>query len=206
MPPRVKYTKDAIVAAALSVTQKKGFSFVTAREVAKELKISVAPIFTCFTNMEDLKIQVYELVKSIYKDQIVKGLKEDLPFLGVWKQYMLFAKDAPQLYKTLFFSRPSGAIGGPAEMLKFSQDLVRDSIMKFYKMDAQTADSLFRNLWLVSSTFAALMVTGECPYTEDEMFAIGREVSISLVKAYKEIPGFSSGKYDVGKVFSELLN
>ena len=206
MPPRVKYTKEAIVAAALSVTQKKGFASVTAREVAKELKISVAPIFTCFTNMDDLKVQVYELVKSIYKDQIMKGVNETPPFLGIWKQYMRFSKEAPELYKTLFFSRPNGAIGGPVEMLKFTQDLARDSIMKFYKFDAKTADSLFRNLWLVSSTFTALMVTGESPYTEEEMFAIGREILISLCKGYKEIPGLATGNYDVGKVFSEIID
>ena len=206
MPPRVKYTKEAIIAAALSVTQKKGFAFVTAREVAKELKISVAPIFTCFANMDDLKVQVYELTKSIYKDHIMKGVNETPPFLGIWKQYMRFAKEAPELYKTLFFSRPNGAIGGPIEMLKFTQDLARDSIMKFYKFDAKTADSLFRNLWLVSSTFTALMVTGESPYTEEEMFAIGREILISLCKGYKEIPGLATGNYDVGKVFSEIID
>ena len=206
MPPRVKYTKEAIVEAALNVTKKKGFAFVTAREVAKELKISVAPIFTCFANMDDLKVQVYELTKSIYKEQIMKGVQETPPFFGIWKQYMRFAKETPELYKTLFFSRPNGAIGGPIEMLKFTQDLARESIMKFYKFDAATADSLFRNLWLMSSTFSALMVTGECPYTEEEMFAIGREVLISLCKGYKEIPGLVTGNYDIGKVFSEIID
>ena len=86
------------------------------------------------------------------------------------------------------------------EVLKLSQDLVRDSIMRIYNMDADTADKYFRDLWLVAYSFTTLIVTGECPYS-----AILTEFSISICKAYKEIPGLPEGKYDRDAIFMELV-
>ncbi|MBQ1690668.1 MAG: helix-turn-helix transcriptional regulator, partial [Firmicutes bacterium] len=45
MPPAVKFKKEEIVNAALNVAGRKGMDGVTAREVARELKVSVGPIF-----------------------------------------------------------------------------------------------------------------------------------------------------------------
>ena len=51
MPPKVKFQKEEIVRAALNVARQQGIDAVTAREVAKELGVSVGPIFTWFDTM-----------------------------------------------------------------------------------------------------------------------------------------------------------
>ena len=205
MPPKVKFQKKDIVSAALNVAKKKGIDAVTAREVAKELNVSVGPIFTWFDSMDALKTDVYEQAKGIYRDYIVKGLEEQIPFLGVWHQYMRFAKEEPELYKLLFLTKPGVANGGAIEALKFSQDLARESIMRIYHMDAHTADCYFRDLWLISFSYATLVVTDDCPYTDEEIFAVGTEVSLAVCKAYKEIPGLPEGNYDRDAIFRELV-
>ena len=48
MPPKFRFQKDEIVAAALNVARNQGIDSVTAREVAKELGVSVGPIFTWY--------------------------------------------------------------------------------------------------------------------------------------------------------------
>ena len=73
-------------------------------------------------------------------------------------------------------------------------------------MDAETADKYFRDLWLVVFSFATLIVTDDCPYTDEEMSAILTEVSLSVCKAYKEIPGLPEGNYDKDAIFSRLVN
>ena len=60
MPPKVRFQKEEIVAAALNVARKEGIDAVTAREVAKELGVSVGPIFTWYETMEQLKADVCE--------------------------------------------------------------------------------------------------------------------------------------------------
>ena len=91
------------------------------------------------------------------------------------------------------------------EALKFSQDLARESLMRIYHMEAWMADRYFRDLWLVVFSFATLIVTDDCPYTDEEIFAIGTELSLSICKAYKEIPGLPEGKFDKDAIFRELV-
>ncbi len=61
MPPKVKFQKKEIIEAALEIAGEQGIEAVTAREVAKKLQVSVGPIFTYFSTMEELKAEVYKL-------------------------------------------------------------------------------------------------------------------------------------------------
>ncbi len=205
MPPKVKFQKEEIAAAALEVARKKGIDAVTAREVAKELRVSVGPIFTWFDTMEQLKTEVCKLARERYREYIERGLAGPIPFFGVGQQYIRFAREEPELYKLLFLTEPDGVSGGAMEALRFSQELARESVMRIYHMNADTADRYFRDLWLVVFGFATLIVTGECPYTDEEMLAVLTEISLSVCKAYKEIPGLPEGKFDKDAIFRELV-
>lgn len=205
MPPKVKFQKEEIVQAAMNIVRKKGIDAVTAREVAGELKVSPRPIFTWFDTMEQLKNDVYKLAKTHYQEYVEAGLVAPVPFLGVGQQYIRFAKEEPELYKLLFLTKPSEAGGGAMEALRLSQDLVRDSLMRIYNIDAKTADRYFQNLWLIAFSFATLIVTDDCPYTDQEMSSVFTEMSLALCKAYKEIPGLPTGDFDRDKIFSELV-
>ena len=156
--------------------------------------------------MDELKNEVYTFAKNLYREYIEQGLKAPVPNLGVGQQYLRFAKAEPELYKLLYLNNTVGESGGAIEALKMSQELVRGSIMEKYKMDADTADKYFRDLWLVAYSFTTLIVTGECPYTDEDISNIFIEFSLSIVKAYKEIPGLTEGKFDKDRIFNELVN
>ncbi len=206
MPPKVKFQKEEIVRAALNIARAQGIDAVTSREVARELGVSTRPIFTYYETMDQLRRDVFELAKQQYRAYIERGLAEPIPFLGVGRQYIRFAREEPELYKLLFLTRPDGAIGGAMEALAFSQDLVRESIMRIYHMDAHAAECYFRDLWLMAFSFATLIVTDDCPYTDEQMSAVFSEVSLSVCKAVKEIPGLPEGKYDRDALFRELVD
>ena len=206
MPPKVKFQKEEIVRAALNVAREKGMDAVTAREVAASLNVSPRPIFTYYDTMDQLRRDVFDMAKEEYRAYIERGLAAPIPFLGVGQQYVRFAREEPELYRLLFLTRPDGAVGGAMEALKFTQDLVRESLMRIYRMDAHAADCYFRDLWLMAFSFATLIVTEDCPYSDEEMSAIFSEVSLSVCKAYKEIPGLAEGKFDKDALFSALVN
>ena len=109
------------------------------------------------------------------------------------------------LYRLLFLTPPGQISGGAMEVLRYSQELARPSLMRIYHMDADMADKYFRDLWLVAFSFATLIVTDDCPYSEEEMLAIGTEFSIAVCKAYKEIPGLAEGDYDRDAIFRALV-
>ena len=204
MPPRVKFTKEEIVEAALRVTREGGIDSLTARSLAAELGASTRPMFTYLETVDELKHEVHEAAKGIYKTYIERGLAEPVPFLGVGQNTIRFAREEPELFRLLFLQKPDGADGGAAEALAFSQDLVRDSIMGIYKMDAYEADCYYRNLWLIAFSFCAMIAAGECPYTDEQMSAMFTEVSLAVCKAYKDIPGLPRGDYDRDAIFREL--
>lgn len=204
MPPRVKFTKEEIVEAALRVTREGGIDSLTARSLAAELGASTRPMFTYFETVDELKHDAHEAAKGIYKTYIERGLAEPVPFLGVGQNTIRFAREEPELFRLLFLQKPDGADGGAAEALAFSQDLVRDSIMGIYKMDAYEADCYYRNLWLIAFSFCAMIAAGECPYTDEQMSAMFTEVSLAVCKAYKDIPGLPRGDYDRDAIFREL--
>ena len=162
------------------------------------------PMFTYFETVDELKHEVHEAAKGIYKTYIERGLAEPVPFLGVGQNTIRFAREEPELFRLLFLQKPDGADGGAAEALAFSQDLVRDSIMGIYKMDAYEADCYYRNLWLIAFSFCAMIAAGECPYTDEQMSAMFTEVSLAVCKAYKDIPGLPRGDYDRDAIFREL--
>ncbi len=206
MPPSVKFTKEEIVDAALRVTRAGGIGSLTARSLAAELGASTRPMFTYFDSMDALRHEVHEAAKELYRSYVERGLAEPIPFLGVGQSYIRFAKEEPELYKLLFLERPNGSDGGAMEALAFSQDLVRTSLMRIYRMDAEQADCYFRDLWLAAFGLATLVVTDGCPYSDEQMSAILTELSLAVCKAYKEIPGLHRGEFDRDAIFRELTN
>lgn len=205
MPPKVKFQRKELIETALGIVRTKGADALTAREMAAELGVSTRPIFTWFDSMDALKAEVYLRAKAIYREYVEKGLTQPIPFLGVWQQYIRFAKEEPELYKLLFLTKPGKASGGAIEALRFSQELARESLMRTYNMDADAADKYFRDMWLVAFSFATLIVTDDCPFTDEEIFSVGTEISLSICKAYKEIPGLAQGRYDRDALFRELV-
>ena len=204
MPPSVKFTKQEIIDAALRVVRAGGVGSLTARSLASELGASTRPMFTYFDSMDALKHEVHEAAKDLYRAYVERGLAEPIPFLGVGQGYVRFAKEEPELYKLLFLEKPSDAGGGAMEALALSQDLVRASLMRIYRMDAEQADCYFRDLWLVAFSFATLIVTDDSPYTDEQMSAIFTEFSLAICKAYKDIPGLPRGDFDRDAIFSSL--
>ena len=203
MPPKVKFTKDEIVDAALRVARVKGAEGVTTREIAAELGVSTRPIFTYYRGMDELRADLRLAAQAVYRRYTDEGLRQPIPFLGFGRQYLRFAQEEPQLYRLLFLS-PSAQGGAMAEMRQ-SQDQLRPSLMHIFRLDEAAADRYFRDMWLVVHGLATLIVTGGCPYTDAEMSAILTECSLSLCKACKEIPGFAQGSFDRDAIFRELV-
>lgn len=98
MAPKNKFTKEEMVETALRVVQAKGIGCLTAKAIADELGTSTRPIFTYFGSMDEVKQAVYAAAVRVYDSYTKAGLKEKIPFLGVGKSYIRFAREEPELY------------------------------------------------------------------------------------------------------------
>lgn len=202
MAPKNKFTKEEMIEAALRVVQKKGIDSLTAKTIADELGTSTRPIFTSFGSMDEVKQAVYEAAVRVYDSYTEAGLKEKIPFLGVGKSYIRFAQEEPELYRLLFLTRTPEY--SAIKSMRHLQTLVRPSLMNIYHITAEEADLYFRDLWLVAHSLSTLIVTGDCPYSDQEIGQILTGFSISVCKSIKEIPGFTAGIFDRDATFRTL--
>ena len=65
MPPKVKFTQEEIVNAALRVARRKGANAVTTRDIAAELGVSTRPIFTYFHTMEEVRREIRKFLPGV---------------------------------------------------------------------------------------------------------------------------------------------
>lgn len=205
MPPKVKFSKDEIVNAALNVARVKGLAAVTTRDIAAELQVSTRPIFTYFKSMSEVREEILHAAEKVYQEYLAKGLREDIPFFGFGMQHLHFALDEPQLYRMLFLDSATDK-NRAMNTLSQARGLVHDCIKQIYLMDDKTADRLIRDMWLVVHSLGTLIVTGGCSYTLEEMGAILTGFCLSLCKAYKEIPGFVENSFDRNAMFIQVIH
>ena len=201
MAPRNKFTKDEMLAAAVRVVRKSGVGSLTAQALAKELHISTQPVFTCFGTIGNLKSEAHIAAEKIFDSYIKEGLKEKIPFLGYGMKYFKFAKEEPPLYRMLFLeSNENSTLSG----MKHAQDMLRPTLTKIYNINENEANRYFRDMWIASHGLATLLVTGSCPYSEEELQKIMTGFSVSLLKSIKEVKGFMQNDFDKDKVFKSL--
>lgn len=100
MPPKTKFDKNAILDAALEVAKEKGFSGITARSVANQLKCSVAPIYVNFATIDDLVKAVVQQVFAISDEMLVKQKGQSM-FEKIGKASLAFAQEYPVLFREL---------------------------------------------------------------------------------------------------------
>lgn len=187
MPPRAKFTKEEIIEAALGIVREKGISELTARALGTALGSSSCPIFTVFTNMDEVQENVIEAAKKVYKSYMDKGIPQTPAFRGVGEQYVLFAVEQPNLFKLLFMSEKENkpAFTGVLPLLDESYDTILLSISEAYDLTKEQAAHVYRHLWVYTHGIATLCVTKICRFTAEQIDEMITEVFLSLLKNMK---------------------
>ena len=105
MPPKAALTKDQIENAAFELVREQGFDSLTARGVANRLRCSTQPIYSLYSNIDELKSRVYDKVISFalrcmgeYQDG------RNSPALNGAIGFLQFAKNEKHLFRTLYQS------------------------------------------------------------------------------------------------------
>lgn len=186
MPPKFKFTREQIVFVAFSVARRDGISAVTARAVGAELCSSPKVIFSLFRDMEELKSEVVVLAKALYKEYVERGLAADIPFKGVGEEYIRFAKDEPMLFGLLFMKERTSvpALRDVLNVIDNSYEKILASVETWYGLSRETAENLYRHLWIYSHGIAALTATKTCAFSEEEIGDMLTEVCKGILMLY----------------------
>ena len=75
MARKCAYTKEMILEAAIKLFKKEGSDAITAKNIAKELGCSVAPIYSVYMSLDDLKRDLaFEIEKNILEEKEIHPL------------------------------------------------------------------------------------------------------------------------------------
>ena len=103
MPPRTKFTKEAIIDAAFDIAKTEGIDNVTVRKIADKLGSSIAPIYVNFTDVEELKQDVLLKLHNIAQQMLMTQYNSN-PFLNIGIASLKFAREYSVLFKDLIFN------------------------------------------------------------------------------------------------------
>ena len=205
MPPKAKFSKEEIVDAALNIVVERGEAALSTREIAAVLGVSTRPIFTYFSTMNELKAEVEKAAAEVYREYTESGLKEKDPLLGFGMKYIDFAKNEPNLYKMLFLPHKPKGEKAAFNLFESIHPHVIESTMKTYTMERPTAEDYMKKMLVICQGFAAMIISGNCPFEESEIAELGSYFSLALCTAYKDIPGFAEGTADLEKEFGKIV-
>ena len=92
MPPKAKYTREEMIAAALELAADRGIEALTARELGAALGTSTRPIFTAFENMEEVLLAVRDAAVERFNAYAKKAETFTPVFKQVGLQMIIFAQ------------------------------------------------------------------------------------------------------------------
>lgn len=189
MPPKAKFTREEIIAAALDIVKTDGFEALTSRVLGTRLGSSARPIFTVFQSMDEIQQAVIESAKALYKEYVNQGLMWEHPFKGVGTQYILFSIHEPKLFQLLFMAeQPSTPdLSGVLPLIEESYEEILLSIQNDYGINEPLAEKLYRHLWIYTHGIATLCATKMCRFTGEEISNMITEVCMSILKNMKGV-------------------
>ena len=171
MPPKARFTREEIVDAAVRVLRRDGEDGITARAVAAELGSSPRPIFTVFSDMDEVKAGVLRLALDRYKQYVDEGLGEELAFRGVGTAYLKFAGREPAFFRLLFMKERSHAPLALADALYLYEESyarILSSVESYYSLSRPKAEALYRNMWIYVHGIAVMTVTNIAVFSEQD--------------------------------------
>ena len=160
MPPKPKFTKEEIINSAYELVRLGGENALTAREVGKSLGTSSSPIFTFFSDMEELKSEVQKKAKSCFD-----------AYMAVAENYNPAYKMRGMLFNLLFMQKSLkiGDFDEVMDIIPFGKEDDIKIIMRDYHADRSRAEHLFKQMWIYTYGLCVLSAEGVCSFSDDEI-------------------------------------
>ena len=184
MPPKPKFTKEEIIAAALELVSERGMSALTSRDLGARLGSSARPIFTIFSSMEEVQEEVKKAAIKRFESYAQKAVNYTPVFKQVGMQMILFAKEEPKLYQLGFMS-DNHNVDNFDDIFDRLGDVAYqcvDVIQRDYGLSKQDAKKLFEHVWIYTFGIGALCATGMCNFSEEQVIEmLGHDFIAMLV-------------------------
>ena len=179
MPPKPKFTREEIVAAALQVVRTRGLEALTTREIAAELGTSTRPIFTYFESMEQVQLAVRQEAQRLYERRLEEAMTAGKypPYKASGMAYVRFALEERELFRLLFMRDRSGEGKiDDCESVRPILNLLQEKL----GLDEEQAARFHGEMWLFVHGIATALATGYLPWDEEQVSRMMSDVYFGL--------------------------
>lgn len=199
MPPKPKFTRDQVAAAAFQMIKEGGVSALTARDLGSRMGTSARPIFTLFKNMEEVKQAARELAIQEFMTYISDCREYTPAFKRIGMMIVRYGIHEPELFKLLFLQEHSRGVTFEQTLhdLDGMDETCIQLVMRDYELTREEAKLLFEQMWTHALGLGTMCAMGVCDLPEEE---IGRRQGIMFASLMTFI---KSGKLDEVPVYAE---
>lgn len=171
MPPKPRFTKEEIAAAALTLIKEKGVSALTARELGSRLGTSARPIFTTFRNMDEVKWAARALALREFEAYASDFTDYTPAFKRIGMLMVSYAIHEPELFKLLFMQEHTEgqSFENTIRDLGSIADVCMELIQRDYDMTPAESHILFEQMWVHAFGMGALCAMKVCDFSEEEI-------------------------------------
>lgn len=185
MPRKPLFDKSMIKKTAFEIFKKDGIDGITARNIAKYLNASPAPIYKFFESMDQLKNELLAEAKGMFLNYISNKDTKYI-FLNIGLGVCRFARDEKEMFKTIFLRDSSGRKN---EIIRIFRDVIRKEVEKddrFINLSEEVRMNLLLDCWFYIHGFSTLIVTDYFETVTDE-FIKERLLEAPAILIYKKI-------------------
>ena len=164
-PKEITYTKDQIIRAAFDIIKAGGLRALSARKIADRLGSSTAPVYSCFSSMQELEDEIEDRVHKMMIEYSKRPYTPRID-LNIGVGIVLFARDHPKLFISY---HDEGKKTKDAEE-KISEYLLQQ--MREYPIYKNIPDedirSLYSKFMIFTHGLCLLACSKELPYDDDD--------------------------------------
>lgn len=181
MPPKTVFTRDDVINTAFRVVQEKGIQSLTAREVAKRLKSSTAPVYSNFESMKILEREVIKKARDLLMEYMVRPHTE-MVFLNMGVGYAMFAREQCPLFRALYLEKSDHK--DILDELEKSLRLRMREDKRFTELEDRERHALLDKMWTFTHGMATMICVGLAEDTSDEYIINSlRDVGSAVIAA-----------------------
>lgn len=178
MPPKARFTRDTIVAAAVELVRERGHDSLNARLLAKALGCSTQPLLYQFNSIAEIRQETYKAANEAHTNYLMRGLDQaEDPLMELGLNYVRFAHEEPRLFRFLFQTNGLGA----RELSTLVDDPELGEMVALVSeasgISENEARAVFLSLFITAHGCASLLANNAIDYDE-------RLVSTVLTGAY----------------------
>lgn len=187
MPPKPKFTREDVAAAALSIIKEEGLSALTARELGKKLGTSASPVFTIFKNMEEVKWAARELGLKEFEEYIGDFSDYSPAFKRIGMSMVSYGIHQPEMFKLLFMQEhpEEKSFENFLRELGNMAEICIGLIQRDNSLSEEEARILFEQMWVHTFGIGALCAMKVCDFSEEEIAEKLGQVFLGMVTIIK---------------------